>query len=305
MTSETVNDFAAGKDSLSFELNGFGSRAPATPLERWFCDRVGQLRRPMLLLVVVALDAGLMAVAGAIAYALSSPQSLTNLPTTIAILALPWLVIGVLSAKWSYSVAALRRPASQIGKILAAVTIVTLSANGILYLSGSQAVAPETAIVWAALAVLFLAANRILAGRLIQQFAQAGRLRRRAVIVGGGADAEALVEMLREESTHLAILGMFDDRSANRNNLAGDDKSLRRLGTFDELSEFCRETGVELLIVSVPAAAEDRILQIAQQAAYSCRSTFAFRPTTPSCASTAAPIPTSARSRCCPYSIAL
>jgi hypothetical protein len=58
---------------------------------------------------------------------------------------------------------------------------------------------------------------------------------------------------------------MFDDRTHTRDGTTEDDTSLRRLGTFQELEAFCRDQAVELLIVSVPAAAEERLLQIVKQ----------------------------------------
>ena len=41
--------------------------------------------------------------------------------------------------------------------------------------------------------------------------------------------------------------------------------SLARLGTFEDLENFCRDKGVDLLIVTVPTRAEDRLLQILQK----------------------------------------
>jgi Undecaprenyl-phosphate glucose phosphotransferase len=262
MTSEAAANFTTSNDQVSFGLSGYSAKPPTTALERWFCDRVGQLRRPMLLLVAIAMDLVMVALAGMLAYGFTTSSGMFDLTSIIAVLTLPWIVVGVLSSKWSYSIAALRRPASQIGKSLSALAIVALTANGLLFLAGSRLMLPSTTLVWACLAFLLLAVNRVIAARVIHHFADSGRLRRRAVIVGGGDDADALVDMLREESAHLAILGMFDDRAANRDGYSGSSRGVRRLGTFDELAAFCRDTGVELLIVSVPAAAEARILQI-------------------------------------------
>jgi Undecaprenyl-phosphate glucose phosphotransferase len=197
-----------------------------------------------------------------LAFALTSNAAIFEVSTVVAILTIPWLVVGVLSAKWSYSISALRRPASQIGKVLTALAIVALVSNGLLFLSGSKVIQPSTTLAWISFAFLLLAVSRVAVAHVIHQLAKSGRLRRRAVIVGGGEDADSLVDMLREESAHLAILGMFDDRTANRDGSTTREDGVHRLGTFDELAAFCRDTGVELLIVSVPAAAEERILQI-------------------------------------------
>ena len=73
-----------------------------------------------------------------------------------------------------------------------------------------------------------------------------------------------MLELLKNEQSHLDILGLFDDRQRMRES-DGAHPNLARLATFDELSAFCRESWVELLIVSVPAAAEKRLLEIVSQ----------------------------------------
>jgi Undecaprenyl-phosphate glucose phosphotransferase len=151
-----------------------------------------------------------------------------------------------------------------MGKILTALAMVALSMSGILYLAGIQTVAPATSLSWASIALVMLALSRLATARAINYFARTGRLRRRAIIVGGGEDANTLVELLSDDTSHLEILGMFDDRAQTRGG-QNEKNGLRRLGTFDELATFCRDSGVELLIVSVPAAAEDRLLQIVKQ----------------------------------------
>lgn len=264
MTSEaTDSSFATDHHDAS---NSTGIKAwLAGFLERIFCDRIGQLRRPLLLFVIIALDMAFVAISGILTFLTTSNAGFPDLTATAAIVIVPWLIMGTLSSNWSYSIAALRRPAAQIGKIFTAIIIVALMTNGILYLAGVHAVDPTTIMTWAGLALITLAFSRLAIARTINHFAKTGRLRRRAIIVGGGEDAASLVDLLSEESSHLSILGLFDDRSANRDNAAGTTAGLHRLGTFDELEAFCRENAVELLIVSVPAAAEDRVLQIINQ----------------------------------------
>ncbi|MGI9475430.1 MAG: undecaprenyl-phosphate glucose phosphotransferase, partial [Hyphomicrobiaceae bacterium] len=233
--------------------------------ERCFCDRLGQLRRPMLLFSLVCVDLAVIALSGIGAYLITALNGIGEFAATAAIAIVPFLIVAILSANWSYSISALRRPAAQIGKILSAIALIALVVSGALYLVGFMAVAPVTALTWSTLAFLALAGSRLVVAHSINHFAATGRLRRRAVIVGGGEDANTLVDLLSGESAHLEILGMFDDRSQTRDGSHEADVGLRRLGTFDELETFCREAGVELLIVSVPAAAEERLLQIVKQ----------------------------------------
>lgn len=267
MTSETTVgrfELGASRSDAAAKANA-GQQTSPNLIERWFCDRLGQVRRPMLLFTVICLDALLLTLCGITAYLLTTASDLTSPNAILALCAAPLLIVGLLSSNWSYSISALRRPASQIGKLLTSIALSVLIANGTFYLFGITPVLPITVVVWSILAFLSIALSRLAAARIITYFANAGRLRRRAVIVGGGKEAQTLVDLLRDEKTHLDILGVFDDRIQTRTEAGEPECDLHRLGTFDALEAFCRETGVELLIVSVPAAAEERLLQIIKQ----------------------------------------
>ena len=84
---------------------------------------------------------------------------------------------------------------------------------------------------------------------------------RHAVVVGGGGNADRLIQGLAENPDNdIRIVGIFDDR--------GDDRSppmvagVRKLGTIDELLAFARAARVDMLIVTLPLSAERRILAI-------------------------------------------
>ena len=241
-------------------LAGFLARV----LERRFCDRLGQVSRPILLLSVILLDFVIVAASGLGALLATGEMPPVGVVDVMAIALVAVFVVTALSTNWSYSIGALRQPAAQMGKILTAVAIVTISLSGILHLAGVIVVKPAAAVAWAGLTVIALALTRLVEARTIEHLARAHRLRRRAVIVGGGEDAAELLELLKDEQSHLDILGLFDDRQRMRDS-DGAHPNLARLGTFEELAAFCRESGVELLIVSVPAAAEKRLLEIVNQ----------------------------------------
>jgi FlaA1/EpsC-like NDP-sugar epimerase len=85
-----------------------------------------------------------------------------------------------------------------------------------------------------------------------------GRLNRRAVIVGGGPEAERLIAALEaSHETDIRIVGIFDDRGDDRVSpiIAGYPK----LGTVSELVNFARTSRIDLLIVSLPITAERRL----------------------------------------------
>lgn len=114
---------------------------------------------------------------------------------------------------------------------------------------------------WYLIGMAALIGFRTLLSSAVRQWAKAGRLSRRAVIVGGGPAAEELISALEASSdTDIRIYGIFDDRNDSRvdKRVSGYPK----LGNIDELVEFGRKMRLDLLIVSLPINAENRLLQL-------------------------------------------
>jgi Undecaprenyl-phosphate glucose phosphotransferase len=100
---------------------------------------------------------------------------------------------------------------------------------------------------------------RLVMARLVRRWARNGRMERRAVIVGGGPPAEALIRALEQQPHNdIRICGIFDDRDDQRSPpiVAGYPK----LGTVGELVTFARLARIDMLIVSLPITAEQRVL---------------------------------------------
>ncbi|MEF2548737.1 undecaprenyl-phosphate glucose phosphotransferase [Aurantimonas sp. E1-2-R+4] len=98
----------------------------------------------------------------------------------------------------------------------------------------------------------------------IRRWARNGRMERRAVIVGGGKEAEMLIRNLEiQPDSDIRICGIFDDRDNDRSPpiVAGYPK----LGTVTELVEFARLTRIDMLIVTLPLSAEQRVLSLLKQ----------------------------------------
>jgi Undecaprenyl-phosphate glucose phosphotransferase len=96
---------------------------------------------------------------------------------------------------------------------------------------------------------------------LVRRWTKEGRLDRRTVVVGCDNNGETLIRSLaaqRDSDVH--VIGAFDDRNDERSppNCGGVPK----LGTVEDLVEFARATRVDLVIFSLPIAAENRILQM-------------------------------------------
>nr|MDJ0514571.1 undecaprenyl-phosphate glucose phosphotransferase [Methyloceanibacter sp.] len=89
-------------------------------------------------------------------------------------------------------------------------------------------------------------------------------LYRRAVIVGGGPEAEHLIKALEASAdADIRIVGIFDDRGADRVGpiVAGYPK----LGNIGELVDYARTSRLDVLIVTLPITAEQRLLHLLKQ----------------------------------------
>lgn len=109
-----------------------------------------------------------------------------------------------------------------------------------------------------------LTISRFLAAKLMRILARSGRMERRAVIVGGGQNAEDLIlELNKQPDNDIRICGIFDDRGDRRSPpiVAGYPK----LGNISELIEFARVARIDMLIVSLPISAEERVLTLMQK----------------------------------------
>ena len=102
---------------------------------------------------------------------------------------------------------------------------------------------------------------RCLVGFAVKGWTEAGLLERRAIIVGGGPEAEQVILGLeREQNNDIRICGIFDDRTDDRSpdTVAGYPK----LGTVPELVEFSRSARLDMLIVSLPLTAGGRVREM-------------------------------------------
>ncbi|MBY0531646.1 MAG: undecaprenyl-phosphate glucose phosphotransferase [Xanthobacteraceae bacterium] len=161
-----------------------------------------------------------------------------------------------------YDASALRRAISSFARLTLAWTAIFLLAFALQFFFRLEG---QFSRVWTAswyflgLAALFV--FRMFVAAKVRQWTREGRLIRRTVIVGGAAPGEALIEALQaQKDSDLDIRGVFDDRGDERSApmIAGKPK----LGTVDDLVEFARKTRIDLLLVSLPITAEQRVLQM-------------------------------------------
>ena len=164
-----------------------------------------------------------------------------------------------------YTIALFRTRIEQLGRSGAIWTMMFLIAAVVAFFVRPSG---DFSRVWAAswfVTVLFLLyAGRLVICSLVRRWTRQGRLVRRTIIVGGGAAGENLIHALEvQDNSDLDIRGVFDDRGEERSpsNVAG----LPKLGTVDDLVEFARRTRIDLLLVSLPITAEERVLQMVRK----------------------------------------
>ncbi len=117
--------------------------------------------------------------------------------------------------------------------------------------------------LWFVAGGLALIAERAGVSLLLRSLAKSGRLQRRAVIYGTGALTDDLIRTLEDdEGAEIRIVGVFDDRRDGR---ARGPEGYPRLGTLDDLVDVARALRVDLVIVALPVAGEERVHDVANR----------------------------------------
>ena len=166
----------------------------------------------------------------------------------------------VFHAQRLYATPAFRRPLGAFLRMAGAWTLLVLGFMAALFvLKAEDSVSRVWLAVWSALTVTFLCAGRFGLARFVEALARAGRLQRRAVVVGGGdLGGEVLRGLKTADPAELRILGVFDDRGDARSPVFVE--GFQKLGTVDDLVAFARRSRVDLVIFALPITAEQRIL---------------------------------------------
>ena len=161
-----------------------------------------------------------------------------------------------------FSIAALTSPLRQIPKVMLGWTTAVAALVAIVFLLKAG---PEFSrgwlLLWYVAGFASIVLFRYATSAAVHGWARAGRLNRRAVVFGAGAEGQTLIDAIEsDQASDLRICGVFDDRGADR--VATTVRGYPRLGNVDELVAFCRRNPVDLLIVSLPITAETRLLEI-------------------------------------------
>jgi Undecaprenyl-phosphate glucose phosphotransferase len=205
-------------------------------------------------------------IAGALVYtALVVPTDGFD-PVYVAIL-VGGALTGVLALQFAhgYTLHAFRRGVRDIGRIALAWSIVLALFAVVAFLTKSGAEYSRLFIAtWYLGGLAAFAAIRMPLARLVRDWTTRGRFQRHAVVVGGGqAAADLIAALMQDPDNDIRICGIFDDRGLERSPAAV--AGYPKLGTVAELVDFGRIAEIDLLIVSLPLAAENRLLQMLKQ----------------------------------------
>ncbi|MCA0399574.1 MAG: undecaprenyl-phosphate glucose phosphotransferase [Proteobacteria bacterium] len=219
-------------------------------------------RQRLIALVLVFDVSTLVAVGLFTAMLLLPPAHLASWQPVFVIGAICLVSVYVHQRLWGYTIASLGAFPRQTRSLLLAIVAGFISVAGLMFLSGVE-ISPFRLwfLGWLLLLLIVLPFFRLFVSRSIAQAERRGELARRAVIVGGGKSCEDLIARLESSrSNAIRILGVFDDRDDERS--PETVRGYRKVGTFAELDGYCRQNRVDLLVVALPATAEERILHL-------------------------------------------
>ena len=172
--------------------------------------------------------------------------------------------IAAFSGAHLYDIPVLRRPFRYAARLLGIWAIVFGALTVLAFLTKTGAEFSRVWLVaWFFAGFLLLMAFRFALSILIERWTKLGRLERQVVLVGGDERAEKLIDALESSpDTDIKICGIFDDRTER---VPQRVRGYPNLGSLKALIDFARQTRVDMLIVTLPISAENRILQMVRQ----------------------------------------
>jgi Undecaprenyl-phosphate glucose phosphotransferase len=214
--------------------------------------------------LVKASEAILIAALGIVAwYGVGPSLSVETAAIYVPLISVVAIILPfALGALGTHSIHALSRPVGEVTRIAAAWSVMFAVVIATIFaLKVGTSFSRAWAGTWFFTGLIGLLLLRIAVAVLIRRWNQNGQLSRRSVLVGGGPPAAALLDALDSSpDTDVEVVGIFDDRNGERSPdiVAG----YPRLGTIGELIDFVRRTRIDLLVVTFPLSAEERLLQV-------------------------------------------
>ncbi len=239
-----------------------------SPLARAIAaEPVADAISPVVLIGLVRLFEFLVAAGTGLATyaAYLSPYDEASVTYAAAILMISAAAVLAFQGFEIYSITAFRSHIHQLTRLAVAWTLVFLVAFAISFFGKFDSMFSRVWVAsWYTIGLGCLLIGRLALTAMVRRWARDGRLVRRVVIVGGGREGESLIRALQSESdSDVRICGVFDDRGGERSPavVAGVPK----LGTVEDLVRFTRLTRVDLVLVSLPLTAEERVLEMVRK----------------------------------------
>jgi len=172
------------------------------------------------------------------------------------------LTVFNIQVSGGYEIGMFRRNVRQISNVFAAWLIaISILVFAAFFLKITGDISRVWFASWFLVTPLVLAIFRSVLSIQVRRWIKTGRLERRAVIIGGGDHADALIRALDAQvDSDIRICGIFDDRNDARS--PDMINGYQKLGTVSELVEFGRLARIDILIVSLPLSAETRVLEM-------------------------------------------
>ncbi len=246
-----------------------GPQAPANPDLRRKATMERLSDAPLISARVIAssartIEGVLVATAGALlAYFHPGYDTWEMAPFYVPLIILASIAVPLLGHLFGlYAIKALLRPVDALPRLASAWTLVFATMMAVMFLAKTgEAYSRIWLASWFLMGLSFLVIGRILIAQAVRRWNANGQLSRHAVLVGGGKPAADLIGALRaSEHSDIDVVGIFDDRDDTRS--PPQVGELSKLGTVAELIDFVRQARIDLLLITLPITAEDRLLQI-------------------------------------------
>jgi Undecaprenyl-phosphate glucose phosphotransferase len=255
-TREALRSFRSETSDETTALNAFAARAAMQYQNDFITPR---LLAGVWRVIEFALLMGLGLLVFFLYVGSSSHLWLSYLILSVLGAAAGVVAIGILDG---YDLAVLKGSLAQFWRVAVAwAGTLSLLTAALFFLFNDGAYSRIWLGTWLVASPATLFVGRFVLRAKIRRWARNGRMERRAVVVGGGKGAETLIRSLEsQQDSDIRICGIFDDRDDSRSPpiVAGYPK----LGNIRELVEFARLARIDMLIVTLPLSAEERLLSM-------------------------------------------
>jgi Undecaprenyl-phosphate glucose phosphotransferase len=229
-----------------------------------FADKSKLVSTVVMRGLVQMLEAALMAGLGLLIAKLYVPEADIERAQQywIALAGTGLVTVAIFNELGLYKLEALTSPLKRMPRLIVGWTMaLAVLIAGVFLLKIGPEFSRVWLVVWFLSGLLILSVERFILTLLTRRWVKQGRMNRRAVIYGGGGECEKLLASLEADlASDIRICGIFDDRSDAR--VGPLVSGYPKLGRLDDLIEFGRKTRIDLVILTLPMAAEMRIMEL-------------------------------------------